>query len=351
MPLMLKHLLRAFYTVLVMACTGLHAEGTFVFSNRIRPTSPPIRLCDGAEPIDLANHTVHVRVFNPGNGTFNEVLRAGSPFTGTRPVKGFFNAGVLTVPFLAAGDQAELEIEIRDSSWGSGMGRGAFFRVFVDALGGGMVPPPSLPELPGRWSYGQGYRLQFPLGHQVMEGAEIPVVLEFAAAYQEFHPINAIDPAATPPGYPSPASIASGLVFGRDYFGPANPPVTNLVLGEWRGILTNLTYRARPGNYGTDFVVTGIAGSHCTLAVNWTANRIEVLPDPRRPFLVSAAHAEPALGLVRFRGLAGQSHTVESSTDLVRWIQVGTFLGTTDEVEIPGSGPDQTSARFYRLAP
>lgn len=351
--MILKHLLRTFSMALLMACTGLHAQGTFVFSNRIRPTSPPIRLCDAVEPIDFADHTVHVRVFNPGNGTFDGVLRAGTPFTGIRPVKGFFNAGTLTVPFLSAGAPAEVEIEIRDESswWGSGTGQGTLFRVAIAALGGGILAPASLPELPGRWSYGEGYRLQFPMGNQVAEGAEIPVVLEFGPAFQEFRPYTGADSASALPGYPTPASIAPGLVFGRDYLGAATPPVTNLVLGEWKGTLTNLTYRARPGSYGPDFAVTGIAGSHCTLAINWTPNRIEVLPDPRRPFLVSSAHVDPVLPSIRLRGLAGQSHKVESSTDLMQWTLVGTFLGSTDEVEIPGSGPDQTSARFYRLAP
>ena len=149
----------------------------------------------------------------------------------------------------------------------------------------------------------------------------------------------------------SPSPFPKGAVSGCVHPGWRTPREAATPRSNRCGAPTNLTYRARPGNYGSDFAVTGIAGSHCTLAVNWTANRIEVLPDPRRPFLVSSAHAAPALPSIRLRGLAGQSHTVESSTDLVQWTLVGTFLGSTDEVEIPGSGPDQTSARFYRLAP
>ena len=144
------------------------------------------------------------------------------------------------------------------------------------------------------------------------------------------------------PRHPTRSSpFPKGAVSGCVHPGWRTPREAATPRSNRCGAPTNLTYRARPGSYGSDFAVTGIAGSHCTLAINWTPNRIGVLPDPRRTFLVSSAHAAPALPSIRLRGLAGQSHPVESSTALVQWTLVGTFLGTTDEVEIPGSGPDQ----------
>lgn len=331
----------------VGARVAVHAQGTFVFANRVALDSPPIRLCDAADPIQ-PGHTVQVRVLNPVSGGYQDVVRNGQPFSGVHPTNGFFNAGTLTVPFLVPGEPASLEIEIRDPGWFPGAPSGIPYRITLPRLGGGILPAARLPALPGRWSYSAGYRIQFPSGAQVVEGGELPVVLEVAPPYREFEAVQVPEVPSPSPGLPEPREgIAPGRVYVVGF-----PPVlvTNLVHGTWKGTLTNLTYVSRPGAYGEDWVVTSLAGGGCTLANLWTPNRITILPDPRRPFLLWSS--EPASGRagLRLRGLEGRSHLVESSTDLTAWTPVATVVGSTGEMEVPGTGPAEADARFYRLA-
>ncbi|KAB2668747.1 MAG: hypothetical protein DVB31_06395 [Verrucomicrobia bacterium] len=149
---------------IVMAIVA-RAQGTFTASNAAGPRTHFVTDCDG-KPLSGTNFVVGLLVKNPASGQFEGGLqRLGSddsvaPFSPepmrTGKLAGIFSFGMLRVPFVPAGKDAQVLIRVWDASGGKDFAGSALRGETNLTVRLGGASSGGIPSFPGRLSNFRG---------------------------------------------------------------------------------------------------------------------------------------------------------------------------------------------------
>lgn len=138
--------------LLALLGPSVWAQGTFNLSSA-KGTKPKVLLPDGFTPAAGSNYSVDVAVLNPATAAYETPMKLGAPFTPvslkTGANAGLFSGGMITVPFVAPGQDATIRIRVWDITTGATYDQATVFgeAVFVVRLGGIIDPGTGIPGL------------------------------------------------------------------------------------------------------------------------------------------------------------------------------------------------------------
>ncbi len=129
---------------------------------------------------------------------------------------------------------------------------------------------------------------------------------------------------------------------------------TGPIVYQWKHEGTNL-----PGATGTTLLLTNLQRAHAGVYAAQAANAFDTAFSSNATLVVIVPSAEiltagtsftaPGRFTLQFLGDAGTTFAIESSTNLIDWIEVGTVTNTTGSAQFDDNSAGDARYKFYRL--